>query len=120
LTREEFEDCVDEALDSLPDDILDLMDNIEVRVADRPTREQAASVALPAGSLLLGLYVGVPLDHRDTNYGNVLPDQVLIFRRHLEAAYAPADLVEGIRRTVLHEVGHHFGLSDDRLEALGY
>ncbi len=120
MTREEFEDCVNEALDSLPDEILDLMDNIEVHVVDRPTRRQAASVALNDGELLLGLYVGVPLNHRDTNYGNVLPDRVLIFRRNLEAAYDPAHLVDGIRRTVLHEVGHHFGLTDDRLRQLGY
>lgn len=120
LTLEEFEDHVDEALDSLPDEILDLMDNIEVQVVDRPTREQAASVALDDGELLLGLYVGVPLDRRDTHYGNVLPDRVLIFRRNIEAAYDPDDLVDGIRRTVLHEVGHHFGLTDDRLHDLGY
>ncbi|HOI53877.1 MAG TPA: metallopeptidase family protein [Phycisphaerae bacterium] len=120
MTLEEFEDHVDEALDSLPDEILDLMDNIEVQVVDRPTREQAASVALDDGELLLGLYVGVPLDRRDTHYGNVLPDRVLIFRRNIEAAYDPDDLVDGIRRTVLHEVGHHFGLTDDRLHDLGY
>lgn len=120
MTREEFEDHVAEALDSLPEEIAELMDNIEVQVVDRPTREQTASVRLEAGALLLGLYVGVPLDRRNTAYGNVLPDQVLIFRRNLEAAYAPADLVDGIRRTVLHEVGHHFGLSDARLRQLGY
>jgi len=89
LTLEEFEDHVDEALDSLPDEILDLMDNIEVQVVDRPTREQAASVALDDGELLLGLYVGVPLDRRDTHYGNVLPDRVLIFRRNILRSRRP-------------------------------
>ena len=120
MTRDEFEDCVEEALASLPDEIARLMDNIEVVVAARPTRDELRRARVTGGGTLLGLYSGVPLDRRGRHYGNVLPDRVTIYQKTLEAAYPPAKLVEGIRRTVLHEVGHHFGLTDARLRQLGY
>ena len=96
------------------------MDNINVAVADRPTDEQVRQVNLPPGSMLLGLYVGVPLGRRGQGYTNVMPDTVLIFQKTIEALYPRVQVVAAIRRTVLHEVGHHFGLSDARLRELGY
>lgn len=121
MTREEFEDCVEEALADLPEEIARLMDNIEVEVADRPTREELRRARVPRGDLLLGLYTGVPLGRRGRHrYSGVLPDRVIIYQENIEAAYARSRLVEGICRTVLHEVGHHFGLSDARLREMGY
>jgi predicted Zn-dependent protease with MMP-like domain len=120
VTREEFEEQVEEALARLPEEIARMMDNIDVVVADRPTRSELRRVRLPRGELLLGLYTGVPLGERGQHYANVLPDRVVLYQRNIEAAYAPEEIVEGIRQTVLHEVGHHFGLSDERLRELGY
>lgn len=121
MTREEFEDYVEEAMRNLPEEIASLMDNIVVEVADRPTRQEARSVGLARGHLLLGLYHGVPLGERGRHrYGGVLPDRVTIYQKNIEAAFAPEERVKGIRDTVLHEVGHHFGLSDDQLHQMGY
>lgn len=120
VTRDEFEEHVEAALESLPEEIATLMDNINVAVADRPTDKQVRQLNLPPGSTLLGLYVGVPLGRRGPGYTNVMPDTVLIFQETIEALYPRAEVVAAIRRTVLHEVGHHFGLSDARLRELGY
>ena len=120
VTREEFEDQVDLALDSLPDEIADLMDNIEVVVESRPSRRDLQRMRLPRGETLLGRYVGISLDRRGQHYENALPDRVIIYQKTIEEAYPPDQVLEGIRTTVLHEVGHHFGLSDDRLHELGY
>ena len=120
MTRDDFEACVEEALSNLPEEIAALMDNIHVAVSDRPTADELRRARVGNDHMLLGLYSGVPLDRRGRHYGNVLPDRVTIYQKNLEAAYPPAKLVEGIRRTVLHEVGHHFGLSDARLRQLGY
>jgi len=121
VTREEFEDYVEEAMRDLPKEIASLMDNIVVEVADRPTRKELMSVGLRRGHLLLGRYHGVPLGERGRHrYGNVLPDRVTIYQQNLEAAFPPEELVKAIRDTVLHEVGHHFGLTDEQLLGMGY
>lgn len=121
MTREEFEDCVEEALANLPDEVAHLMDNIVVMVADQPSAEELDRVGLGDGHLLLGLYMGVPLGRRGRHrYSNVPPDRVVIYQKSIEAAYPRERVVEGIRRTVLHEVGHHFGLSDAQLRQMGY
>jgi len=120
VTREEFEDCVETALEELPEEIASLMDNVGVEVRNLPTRDELRRAGVADRRSLLGLYTGVPLGRRGPRYGNVLPDRVLLYQRNIEAAYPPERLVEGIRRVVLHEVGHHFGLSDARLRQLGY
>lgn len=121
MTRDEFEDCVEQALEGLPEEVARLMDNIQVVVAARPTREELHRARVPRGRMLLGLYTGVPLGERGRHrYSGVLPDRVVLYQDNIEAAYEPEQLVEGIRHVVLHEVGHHFGLSDDHLRQLGY
>jgi predicted Zn-dependent protease with MMP-like domain len=105
-----FEECVEEALDSLPPELAGLMSNVAVIVEDEP----------PAGAPLLGLYQGVPLTRRGSGYAGVAPDKITIFRRPLERLYGAdrARLRREIRRVVLHEVAHHFGISDERLVEL--
>ena len=105
-----FEQSVEEALDSLPAELADLMSNVAVVVEDEP----------PPGRPLLGLYEGVPLTRRGSGYAAVPPDKITIFRRPLERLYGtnPARLQREIRRVVLHEVAHHFGISDERLVEL--
>jgi predicted Zn-dependent protease with MMP-like domain len=116
MDRLAFEALVVEALDSLPEPIQALMDNVAIVVAYRPTAAQLASVGLDMRSQLYGLYVGVPKTQRGTNYGEVLPDKILIFQQPIErACRTPAQVREQVRRTVLHEIGHHFGLNEAEL-----
>ncbi|HEY2073016.1 MAG TPA: metallopeptidase family protein [Gaiellaceae bacterium] len=102
-----FEDLVEQAIDELPADIRAEMSNVEVTVEDEP----------PRGQRLLGLYRGIPLTRRGSNYAGVLPDKITIYRGPLERLYGgnPAELQRQVRRTVRHEIAHHFGISDQRL-----
>ena len=105
-----FERLVDEALDELPDDIRSVMSNIAVTVEDEP----------PPGQPLLGLYQGVPLGRRGPYYAGALPDKITIYRSPIErmTGGSPELLRRQVRRTVLHEIAHHFGISDERLVEL--
>jgi predicted Zn-dependent protease with MMP-like domain len=117
---EEFETLVGEALDSLPDEIHAWLDNVAVVVAERPAPQHLAQADLRPGDLLFGLYVGVPKTHRGVTFGAVLPDKILIFQRPIErVCRTPDEVREQVRRTVLHEIGHHFGLNEDDLRDAG-
>jgi predicted Zn-dependent protease with MMP-like domain len=103
----DFEREVEDALASLPQDLRAVISNVAVVVEPEP----------PPGQPLLGLYEGIPLTRRGSGYAGVLPDKITIYRRPLERLYG-ADregLRRQIRRVVLHEVAHHFGISDERL-----
>jgi predicted Zn-dependent protease with MMP-like domain len=102
-----FEQAVEDALDSLPADLRAFMSNVAIVVEEEP----------PAGRPLLGLYEGLPLTKRGSGYVGVAPDKITIYRRPLERLWGadPARLRREIRRVVLHEVAHHFGISDERL-----
>lgn len=105
-----FEDMVVAALDSLPEDLGRLMRNVAVTVEHGPG---------PPG--LLGLYQGIPLTSRTSQYAGVLPDRITIYRRAICAICgSEAEVVEQVRRTVIHEVAHHFGIDDARLTELGW
>jgi predicted Zn-dependent protease with MMP-like domain len=111
VPTERFEELVADALDDIPDELGRLMDNVAVFV-----REGSP------GSSLLGRYDGIPLTARDRGYeGMVLPDRITIFRQPILArCRTEAEVVEQVRITVVHEVGHHFGIDDDRLHELGW
>ena len=116
--REVFEELVADALDSLPEEIAAAMENVEVVVEDEPSLEDLAR--LPRGHTLLGLYHGVPLTNR-YGYGNMMPDKISIFRGPITRAARTRDAIrEQVRRTVIHEIAHHFGISDERLHELGW
>lgn len=102
-----FENVIQETLESLPRDLRDQISNVEIMVEDEP----------PEGQPLLGLYQGVPLTRRGINYSGALPDKITIYRGPLERIYGhnPELLISQIRHVVLHEVAHHFGISDERL-----
>ena len=106
-TEAAFEALVREALDELPDELRDLMSNIAVTVEDES----------PRGQHLLGLYEGIPWGERGPYYAGVLPDKITIYRLPLEriAGGDTKRLRSQVRRTVLHEIAHHFGISDERL-----
>ena len=107
---DDFEGSAQAAIDSLPDDLRQAMSNVAIVVEDEP----------PPGQPLLGLYEGVPLTRRTTGYSGVPPDKITIYRGPLERHYGhdPALLQQQIRRVVLHEIAHHFGISDERLHEL--
>jgi predicted Zn-dependent protease with MMP-like domain len=104
---EQFDEYIRAALDSLPPDLRSQMSNVDVVVDEEP----------PDGRPLLGLYQGVPLTERTSQYSGVLPDKITIFRGPLVRLYGrdPDLLRAEVRRVVLHEVAHHFGISDERL-----
>jgi predicted Zn-dependent protease with MMP-like domain len=117
-THKEFEELVADALDGLPDHLGRLMDNVVVMVEEWPSVEQLKGV----NGTLLGLYQGVSLTRRSPlNYVGSMPDRIYIFRGPISERSADADaLVTMVRRTVIHEVAHHFGISDERLHELGW
>jgi len=116
--RETFEALVADALDRIPDELGRFMDNVAVFVEDWPTPEQLAG----RRGTLLGLYQGIDLTRRTPlSYGGVMPDRITIFRGPISRiARTQDELVDIVTRTVIHEVAHHFGISDARLEELGW
>ena len=118
--RENFEQLVTEALAALPKDLAARMSNVDIVVEDRPKKALARTMEVDPDRLL-GLYQGVPLTERGEAYFGVLPDKICLYQDNIErAAYSRNDLKEIVRRTVIHEVAHHFGISDERLEELGW
>ncbi len=121
MRQEAFEQLVAEALDSLPPEIAAQMANVEVVVEPWPTRQQLAAGGVRHGQTLFGLYEGVPRTARTSHYGLVLPDKITIFRGPIEAAcHSDEEIRAQVRRTVVHEIAHHFGISDQALRRIGY
>ncbi len=121
ISRRRFEEIVAEALDEIPEALWKVIDNVVVTVEEWPTRRHIDRVGLGPGNTLLGLYEGVPLTVRTSHYGMVAPDKITIFRGPiLQVSPANEDAIRAqIRQTVLHEIAHHFGISDARLIELG-
>ncbi len=120
-TLEEFATLVEEALATLPPDIEKLMENVAVTVAEYPSSAQRRAADLGPGDALYGLYEGIPLTQRTTHYGLVPPDRITIFMYPMvHYHHTPAAIEDQVRRTVLHEIGHHFGMGEDQLRRLGY
>jgi predicted Zn-dependent protease with MMP-like domain len=120
MSEQRFAGLVESALDALPEEVRHWLDNVEVVVADWPSREHLSAVGVGSGGTLLGLYEGVPITERSAGYGMVLPDKVTIFRGPiLSLCQTEDDVEQKVRRTVLHELAHHFGLDDDHLIRLG-
>jgi len=120
MERERFEELVTRAVDNLPQEFLDCMDNVEVVVEDYPSGTQMQKGNVTTGSILLGLYEGVPRTRRSSHYGMVLPDKITIFQKPIEARCRTEEEVAAeIGRVVRHEIAHHFGIGDERLKELG-
>ncbi|MDY7096220.1 MAG: metallopeptidase family protein [Acidobacteriota bacterium] len=114
MDRDEFEALVKKALDELPEEFAALLNNVAVVVEDEPSPEDLESVGLdPEMDDLLGLYLGVPLTERDTYYA-ALPDRVAIYRGPiLRYCRSRREVVREVRDTVVHELGHHFGMEEE-------
>jgi len=119
MTRERFRQFVDEALETIPADFREALKNIAIVVEDAPTPEALAEVGIEPPDTLLGLYQGTPLTERPWAHGNALPDKITIFQRPIEEASEDEDdLVIAIGETLIHEIGHYFGLSEEEIEAI--
>lgn len=120
LSRRAFEALVARALASIPARFRPYLDNVVVEVTDRPSRETLREMELGPDEALYGLYEGTPLTERELDAEPLLPDRVTIYQIPLEEDFGgdPEEIVRQIRVTVIHEVGHHFGLSDDDMERL--
>ena len=120
MEQTEFEILVEEALESLPEEIQAWLDNVAIVVAERPTLEHRQQARLHRGQTLFGLYVGVPKTHRGFTYGEIVPDKILIFQRPIERfCRTPEGVRECVRQTVLHEIGHHLGMNETDLRKAG-
>jgi predicted Zn-dependent protease with MMP-like domain len=112
MSKERFEELVGEALDEVPEELLDLMDNVVILVVDNPPADEPD---------LLGLYEGFSLTERGWDYSGVLPDRISIYRNPILAICDDEDdVVDEVAITVVHEIAHHFGIDDRRLHALGW
>lgn len=121
LGRAEFEKLVAQAVESLPEHFLERLDNVDVVVEDKPTEEDLVLAGIKPGGTLFGLYHGVPQSQRGPWYGNILPDRIVIYQRPIEAvARDRREIRKEIRITLMHEIGHHFGLAEDELAEAGY
>ncbi len=119
VSRDEFEDLVSKALEELPRSFRDRLENIAVVVEDFPPQEIMRELGLKSPLGLLGLYQGVPLKHRGIRYGNVLPDRIVIYQRPIEARVRTREeLIIRIQQTVMHEIGHFFGLAESELRGI--
>jgi predicted Zn-dependent protease with MMP-like domain len=119
--RDPFELMVEEEFAALPDPFRLAMENVHVVVEDAPRGAQAARQK--RGSLLLGLYEGIPLTKRGSDYGvtPVVPDRITLFRKNIEAvAETPSEVRAVVRDTLIHEIGHYFGMSEREIRRAGY
>jgi predicted Zn-dependent protease with MMP-like domain len=115
-----FKALARDAVNGLPEHLRARIDNVAIIVRGRPTAHELRASGVPRGGTLLGLYQGTPLPLRNSGYTMALPDRIYLFREPLEAiSRTDEQLVAQIRRTVLHELAHHFGISDARLHEIG-
>jgi predicted Zn-dependent protease with MMP-like domain len=119
VDRDAFDRLVADALRSIPRRFRDAMANVVIVVEDEPSRALLREMAIDPPHTLLGLYQGTPLPERQWDYGNTLPDRILIFQGpHERSARSEDDLVVSIGETLIHEIGHYFGMSEEQIEAI--
>lgn len=120
VERAEFRTLVREAVASLPDKLLKNVHNVDIVIERRPNARDRKRSGIGQDGLLLGLYHGIPLTKRGEFYNLVAPDKISLYQEHIEAVCRTDEEVkEQVRKTVLHELGHYFGIDDDRLHELG-
>ena len=117
--NQDFYELVERALEGLPPELAQLLDNVAIVVEDWPDYSTPL-VSWESDDALYGLYEGIPLTERTAGYYGVLPDKITIFRGPLERDFAQDELEEQVRVTVVHEIAHYFGFDEDRIEELGW
>ena len=121
VSKDRFAELVEAALSSLPEPFATQLEEVAIEIRDRPTKRELRSVGLGPRDLLLGLYQGRPRTERSVTDSGNFPDVVYVFQEDVEiASDSESELVEQVRITVLHEIGHHYGMTEDELDELGY
>ena len=119
MTRQQFNRLVEEAIDDIPPRFREAMKNIAIVVEDEPSPALLAEMEVEPPNSLFGLYQGTPLTERSWGYGNTLPDRVTLFQRVIEDDAEDAeDAIVCIAETLIHEIGHYFGLSEEQIEEI--
>ena len=119
MTRDRFEQLVEEALQTIPRRFRKAMRNVAIVVEDEPSAELLQEMALEPSDTLLGLYQGTPLPEREWSHGNATPDRITIFQQPIEdASDSDDEVVVTVGETVIHEFGHYFGLSEEAIEEI--
>ncbi len=119
MDRERFESLVAKVIEDLPQEFLDMMENVDIVVEDYPTPTQLRKSDVGHDETLLGLYEGVPQTRRTSGYNMVLPDKITMFQKPIEATCSSDDQVYAeVKKTLKHEIAHHFGISDERLREI--
>ena len=121
MTYAEFEELAMKALEELPADFREKLENVDVVIEDLPNMDIVRSLGLGSKGHVLGLYQGVPLKRRTHYYGMVMPDKITLYKSNIERACCEkgTDLYDEIKHVLEHEIAHHFGISDRRLRDLG-
>jgi len=119
VTEEEFEELVAEAISSLPEKFKEKMENVVVVIEGLPSRELLVEMKIKSPYGLLGLYRGIPYPRRGIWYRNVMPDKIIIFKKPIEVrCKSKEEIKESVRRVVVHEIGHYFGLGEADLRKI--
>jgi len=120
MRRRDFQRIVLQALAQVPPQFREALENIDIQVHWRPTLGELRRAGLGLGVALFGMYMGVPLPKRGHYYSMALPDTILIYQQpHERFCRDEAEMVEQVRKTLLHEIGHYLGIDEDRLQELG-
>ena len=120
LGKREFEKLVEDGLALIPEELRSLMTNAQIVIEDEPDEKLLEEMGIPPDETLFGLYTGIPITERTTEY-SALPDRIIIFRRPLTEEFDdPGEIRREVARTVIHEVAHHFGIDEVRLVELGW
>jgi predicted Zn-dependent protease with MMP-like domain len=118
MLKQDFEKIVQEGISKIPKKFLKILDNIEITVEDFPDAEQLKKARVPRGNILFGLYEGVPKTKR-WNYSQVLPDKITIFQKPIEeVAKSEEEIKEMVKKTVWHEIAHHFGIDEKKVREI--
>lgn len=119
LTDKQFDALITRAMDELPQEYITGLQNVAIVMADTPSRDQKQQMKLREGSILLGLYEGIPLTQRGNGYTFVLPDKITLFKHSiLKVVRNEDELFEQIKRTLWHEIAHYYGLNHNRIHEL--
>ncbi|HUB24042.1 MAG TPA: metallopeptidase family protein, partial [Tepidisphaeraceae bacterium] len=121
VSKSRFAELVEAAVEELPAEFAQFLEEVPIEIMDRPSKSQSEGMKLGPGNLLLGLYRGRPRTMRNVEDSGVMPDVIYIFQEPIQqVCRSEAELVRQVRITVLHEIGHHFGMNEEDLRKLGY
>jgi len=121
VSKAQFGELVEAAVEELPEEFAKFLEEVPIEVKDNPSESELRRARVRRGGLLLGLYVGRPRTVRSVEDSGTIPDVIYIFQEPIQAVCnSQEQLIRQVRVTVLHEIGHHFGLSEEDLERLGY